>query len=100
TWISVSRSLQKGAALRFYSIPTRRSSDLFDAGLARKELRMQSSNRPSCDINQMIGESLGADKMTDKSGNDNDMIGELAQHSNARSEERRVGKECRCRRAK
>ena len=56
----------------------------FDAGLARKELRMQSSNRPSCDINQMIGESLGADKMTDKSGNDNDMIGELAQHSNAK----------------
>ena len=56
----------------------------FDAGLARKELRMQSSHRPSCDINQMIGESLGADKMTDKSGNDNDMIGELAQHSNAK----------------
>ena len=56
----------------------------FDAGLARKELRMQSSNRPSCDINQMVGESLGANKMTDKSGNDNDMIGELAQHSNAK----------------
>ena len=56
----------------------------FDAGLARKELRMQGSNRPSCDINQMIGESLGANKMTDKSGNDNDMIGELAQHSNAK----------------
>lgn len=56
----------------------------FDAGLARKELRMQSSHRPSCDINQMIGESLGADKMTDKSGNDNDRIGELAQHSNAK----------------
>ncbi|WP_333614747.1 acyl-CoA thioesterase, partial [Psychrobacter sp.] len=56
----------------------------FDAGLARKELRMQSSHRPSCDINQMIGESLGADKMTDKSGKDNDMIGELAQHSNTK----------------
>lgn len=54
----------------------------FDAGLARKELRMQSSHRPSCDINQMIGESLGANKVTDKSGNDNDMIGELSQHEN------------------
>lgn len=54
----------------------------FDAGLARKELRMQSSHRPSCDINQMIGESLGAEKMTDKSGNDKDMIGELSQHEN------------------
>ncbi len=54
----------------------------FDAGLARKELRMQSSHRPSCDINQMISESLGAEKMTDKSGNDKDMIGELSQHEN------------------
>lgn len=54
----------------------------FEAGLARKELRMQSSHRPSCDINQMIGESLGASKMTDKNVAENDMIGELSQHKN------------------
>lgn len=29
----------------------------FDAGLARKNLRMNSSHRPSCDIDEMIGES-------------------------------------------
>mgnify|MGYP003645988653 FL=1 len=28
----------------------------FDAGLERKNLRMQSSHRPSCDIENMIGE--------------------------------------------
>lgn len=59
----------------------------FDAGLARKNLRMEDSHRPSCDINQMIGESLGAGNLgsennANKDVTDKDMVGELSQHKN------------------
>lgn len=54
----------------------------FDAGLARKNMRMESAHRPSCNIDQMISENLGASKGPDKNAADNEMIGELAQHKN------------------
>ena len=56
----------------------------FDAGLARKNLRMEGSHRPSCDINQMIGESLGAGNLDAENKADKGMVGELSQRSNAK----------------